>query len=430
MTTAVLDINDQSLLIMTDLEQSYSECGFAQLSNKGITCGADAYALHWQVPQSSFNDYWRHLNQLPLPHKQQWARHNADIAFAQLQQMLLAAGSPEKVILSVPGSFSDAQLALLVGLLNATSSALTGVIDSGLMAALMTKEDGWIVELHLHQTVLSLVHFEHSNGQTNLIVAQQEIIPDLGILQIHNTVANHISDRFIKDYRYDPLHDSAGEQAIYAQMADWLSDIVIHNETLIVLNTPSGDLSLTIHKDDIVVLLQRRLDHLTRVLSTQSETNIAFTESATLIPLLSSDYADSDNIRRVDAAMVCLDIAERVFSESAEPIRVSSLQISSLSAPERVLGSHSRNTIATHLLHEGEAWSLDGPVSISIRDGQLRLSNHINKAAAVCLVIRDNSLRILHQQTGCRVVLPVKCSRGETLIVGEHSLVLIEVIHG
>ena len=197
-----------------------------------------------------------------------------------------------------------------------------------------------------------------------------------------------------------------------------------------MLSTPSGDLSLTIDKDEIVVLLQRRLDHLTRVLSTQSETNIAFTESAILIPLLFSDYADSDNIRRVDAAMVCLDIAEHVFSESAEPIRVSSLQVSSLSAPERVLVINSRNTIATHLLHEGEAWSLDAPVSITIRDGQLRLSNDINKAAAVCLVISDNSLRILHQQTSCRVVLPVKCSRGETLIVGEHSLTLIEVIHG
>ena len=430
MTTAVLDINDQLLLITTDLEQSYSECGFAQLSNKGITCGADAYAMHWQVPQSSFNDYWRRLNQLPLPHKQQWARHNADIAFAQLQQMLLAAGSPERVILSVPGSFSDSQLALLVGLLNATSSTLLGVIDSGLMAALSLKEDSWVVELQLHQTVLSLVHFEHSDGQIKLVVDQQEIIPDLGILQIHNTVANHISDRFIKDYRYDPLHHSAGEQAIYTQMADWLSDIVIHNETLIVLNTPSGDLSLTVHKDEIAGLLQRRLDHLKRVLSPQSVTNIAFTESATLIPLLAPDYADNDNIHRVDAAAACLKIAERIFPESAESIRVSSLQIPSSSVPEKVLGAQSRNTIATHLLYKGQAWSLDEPLSITIRDGQLRLSNDVNKAAAVCLKISDNSLRILYQQNSCRVVLPTKCSLGETLIVGEHSLTLIEVIHG
>ena len=70
------------------------------------------------------------------------------------------------------------------------------------------------------------------------------------------------------------------------------------------------------------------------------------------------------------------------------------------------------------------------PLSITIRDGQLRLSNDVNKAAAVCLKISDNSLRILYQQNSCRVVLPTKCSLGETLIVGEHSLTLIEVIHG
>ena len=429
-TTAILDINDQSLMITTDLERSFSECGFAQLSNKGITCGADAYAMHWQVPQSSFNDYWRRLNQLPLPNKQQWARHNADIAFAQLQQMLLAAGSPERLILSVPASFSDPQLALLVGLLNATSTTLLGVIDSGLLAALAITEDSWIVELQLHQTVLSLVRYEHSNGQTNLSVGQQEIIADLGILQIHNTIAKHISDRLIKQYRYDPLHSSSGEQDIYNKMAGWLSGLVTHGEIIIMVRSPSGDLSLTLYKDEIIALLKRRLGHLDRVLSTSSDTSIVFAESAHLISLIAPAYAGNDTIKSVDAAINCLKIAPTIFAETDEPVRVSSLKLASTSVPTKAQEFESKASIATHILYDGQAWSLIEPLSINISEGRLELENGINKTATVCIKIIDNCLQILHQLHTLKVVLPSKCNVNKTLLIGEYRLVLIEVIHG
>ena len=430
MTTAILDINDQSLLITTGLDFSYRESGFAQLTNNGIICGTDAHAMHWQAPQSSFNDYWKRLNQLSLPNKQPWARHNADIAFAQLQKMLLAADSPDRVIFSIPGSVSDPQLALLAGMLNATSSTLLGVIDSGLLAALALRQDSWIVELQLHQTVLSLVRYEHRDDQTNLNIDQQEIIPDLGILQIHNTVANHISERFIKDYRYDPLHSSSGEQAIYDQMTAWLSDLVSHGEVVVTLNTPSGDLSLTLHKEDITNLLQYRLSHLNRVLSAQPEVRAAFTDSAKLNSLLTPDYGHSDTINRIDVAVSCLDIVERIFPDNAEPTRVSSLQIGAATAPQKVPSSDSRRSIATHILHDGQAWSLAKSLSITVSEGQLQLGMGINKKASVCLTFSNNSLQILHQQDNCKVILPEKCSSDETLIVGGYTLKLIEVING
>jgi hypothetical protein len=307
---------------------------------------------------------------------------------------------------------------------------LLGVIDSGLLAALTLRQDSWIVELQLHQTVLSLVRYEHRDDQTNLKIDQQEIIPDLGILQIHNTVANHISERFIKDYRYDPLHSSSSEQAIYDQMTDWLSDLMSHGEVVVTLNTPSGDLSLSLHKEDITILLQYRLGHLNRVLSTQPGVRAAFTDNAKLISLLTPGYRHSDTINRIDVAVSCLDIVERIFPDNAEPTRVSSLQIGAATAPQKIPSSDSRRSIATHILHDGQAWSLAKSLSITVSEGQLQLGMGINKKASACLTFSNNSLQILHQQDNCKVTLPEKCSSDETLIVGGYTLKLIEVING
>ena len=135
MTVAVLELNDQNLIIQTEDGTQHTEPGFAQLTANGIETGDSARAVAWQQPQHSYNQYWRQFNQLALPSKQRWARHHADIAFAQIKQLVAAVGSPEQLILSVPGSFSDEQLSLLLGLASAVPVEIVAVIDSALASS-------------------------------------------------------------------------------------------------------------------------------------------------------------------------------------------------------------------------------------------------------------------------------------------------------
>ena len=214
MTVAVLELNDQNLIIQTEDGTLHSEPGFAQLTATGIETGDSARAVAWQQPQHSYNQYWRQFNQLALPSKQRWARHHADIAFAQLKQLVQAAGSPESLILSVPGSFSDQQLSLLLGLASAVPVQIVAVIDSALASCADQQTQSLLIELQLQQAVVTRV--AKTDGQ--LQIADQEVIPDLGVMQLYNAAARHISDQLITDYRYDPLHTSDGEQLIYNQL--------------------------------------------------------------------------------------------------------------------------------------------------------------------------------------------------------------------
>ena len=87
MTLAVLELSDQLLLIQAENGPLCAEPGFARLTPGGIETGESARASAWREPQHSYNQYWSQLNQTPLAAKQDWARHHADIAFAQLKNL-------------------------------------------------------------------------------------------------------------------------------------------------------------------------------------------------------------------------------------------------------------------------------------------------------------------------------------------------------
>ena len=101
MRLAVLELNDQALLIKNQDGEVFSEPGFALHTGEGIVTGIEARKQAWLQPQNVYRQYWRNLNQTELSGDLLWARHHADIAFAQLKTLFNSAGSPERLVISV-----------------------------------------------------------------------------------------------------------------------------------------------------------------------------------------------------------------------------------------------------------------------------------------------------------------------------------------
>jgi len=428
MSLAVLELNDQALLIQTEQGQCFSEPGFAQLTTKGIETGEVARSTAWNSPQASFDQYWRQLNQLPLPSNHRWARHNADIAFAQIQQILNAVNAPQKLILSVPGSFSDEQLSLLTGLVKASSSQLHAVIDSALAAGLDCQDQTWIVELQLHQAVVSLIQPQNKGDQTSIEIVHQELIPDLGIMTIYNSVARHISNRLVTDHRYDPLHSSEGEQTIYDQIPTWLSTLAIKPEITISISSPKGELPLVLRKNEIAELIEGRLSKLTKILNTSEKTEVHFTQSGALISRLVSRFATAQLLSATQGSQNCFLAGQQISLESEQLHRIRSLKTGLLS--DKIKANHTlQEAYATHLLHEDHAWSLATAVSIYLKNDQLSIKSGADEDATLVIVIKDSELSVLHQQPGFEVILPRDCQPGSAIVFAGHKINLIEVNH-
>jgi hypothetical protein len=429
MSLAVLELNDQALLIHTEQGQSISEPGFAQLTSKGIETGEVARSIAWRSPQSSFNQYWRQLNQLPLPSNQRWARHNADIAFAQIEQLLNATAAPEKLILSVPGSFSDEQMSLVTGLIDASSSQLYAVIDSALAAGLDCQNQTWIVELQLHQTVVSLIQPQDKGTQGSIEVVQQELIPDLGIMTIYNSVARHISNSLVTDYRYDPLHNSEGEQTIYDQIPTWLSTLTVKPEVTISISSPKGELPLVLRKHKIEELIEGRLAKLTEILESTEKNDVVFTHSGAIIGRLVSRFATARLLSADQGCRNCFSVQQEIALESEQLHRIRSLKTGLLSDKITTNQTH-QSAYATHLLYNNQAWPLATAISIYLKNDQLSFKSGADKDATLALMITDSELGVLYQQPGNEVLLPRSSQPGGSIVIAGHKVKLIEVNNG
>jgi hypothetical protein len=429
MSLAVLELNDQALLIHTEQGQSISEPGFAQLTSKGIETGEVARSIAWRSPQSSFNQYWRQLNQLPLPSNQRWARHNADIAFAQIEQLLNATAAPEKLILSVPGSFSDEQMSLVTGLIDASSSQLHAVIDSALAAGLDCQNQTWIVELQLHQTVVSLIQPQDKGTQGSIEVVQQELIPDLGIMTIYNSVARHVSNSLVSEYRYDPLHNSEGEQTIYDQIPTWLSTLTVKPEVTISISSPKGELPLVLRKHKIEELIESRLAKLTEILESTEKHDVVFTHSGAIIGRLVSRFATARLLSADQGCRNCFSVQQEIALESEQLHRIRSLKTGLLSDKITINQTH-QSGYATHLLYNNQAWPLATAISIYLKNDQLSFKSGADKDATLALMITDSELGVLYQQPGNEVLLPKSSQPGGSIVIAGHKVKLIEVNNG
>lgn len=429
MSLAVLELNDQALLIHTEQGQSISEPGFAQLTSKGIETGEVARSIAWRSPQSSFNQYWRQLNQLPLPSNQRWARHNADIAFAQIEQLLNATAAPEKLILSVPGSFSDEQMSLVTGLIDASSSQLHAVIDSALAAGLHCQNQTWIVELQLHQTVVSLIQPQDKGTQGSIEVVQQELIPDLGIMTIYNSVARHVSNSLVTEYRYDPLHNSEGEQTIYDQIPTWLSTLTVKPEVTISISSPKGELPLVLRKHKIEELIESRLAKLTEILESTEKHDVVFTHSGAIIGRLVSRFATARLLSADQGCRNCFSVQQEIALESEQLHRIRSLKTGLLSDKITINQTH-QSGYATHLLYNNQAWPLATAISIYLKNDQLSFKSGADKDATLALMITDSELGVLYQQPGNEVLLPRSSQPGGSIVIAGHKVKLIEVNNG
>lgn len=421
MTLAALELNDPSLLIQAEDDARHAEPGFARLTPTGIVTGEEARAVAWREPQHMYNQYWCHLNQTPLANRHRFARHHADIAFAQMRNLWQQAGEPEALMLLAPGSFTDVQLSLMLGMVDALPARTDAVIDSALASCLDAETDTLHLELHLHETVVTVCR--PHNG--TLRVEDQEVFAGIGMSQIQNTVARHISDVLVDSYRFDPLHSSATEQAIYDQIPHWLARLGWEQDVSIKLASDHGELPCLLRGDAVKPLIARRLAGILQYTGERRDCRLSLSHGSGVLAGLMSEFADARVARRTAGTRRALARHAAILDQEGELLRLRALQ---RTAPGKAAARVNGEATATHLLCGELALPLDSPVSIRLAENGARMHNGIDSDAALTVVLRDHALQTLHGTADAS--LPRECRPGDTIHVGGHELKLIRVPQG
>jgi hypothetical protein len=418
MTLAALELNDQSLLIQSEDQTRYYEPGYARLTSSGIVTGEEARAIAWREPQHSYNQYWCHLNQSPLANRHRFARHNGDIACAQLGSLWEKGGSPDSIIILAPGNFTRTQLSLLLGMVEALPASPSAVIDSALAACLDVEMDTVHIDMHMHESVVTVCRPQ--DGAVR--IEGQEVFPGLGMGQILNSVARHISDLVIESYRFDPLHSSETEQAIYEEIPHWLTRLQWEQDISIKLESDKGELPCILRKDAVASLIGRRLTNVRTYLEEWRGSAICLSHPSGMLAGLMNEFAGARVARRTAGTRRALARSADIVNQADGLYRLREL---GRSGAKREAGAVNGESLATHLLCGELALPLSSPVSIRLAENGPRLSSNVDKHAALTLVLRNHTLETLHGSADAS--LPRGCRPGDSILVGGHELKLIRV---
>lgn len=436
MSLAVLELNDQALLIKNQAGEVFSEPGFALHTGDGIITGIEARRQAWLQPQNVYRQYWRNLNQTELTGDLPWARHHADIAFAQLKALLSSAGSPEQLVVTVAACFDDEQLSLLLGLLSAIPVKVIGVVDSSLADCMyvagqvhdpkeQAEKTTLHIDLHLFQSVVSQVTYCENSVQ----ITAQRVLPELGAMDIYSLLAKHIRDKLVKNFRFDPMDACQGEQAIYDLLPDWVIRFASQSEYGMVIPSPRGDLPVMLYKSEVLELLSSRLNKLTSMLRQHSGNDVSFSKNAQMISILTDEFHTTRQFKANQGVDSCFRLADGLLASSDNLHRITSIEILPAQPEQQPLKIRPPGT-ATHLLHEGQAWPLAKALSITIADGRVQLLEKHDDNATAVLVIDGENVVALHRSPKATVELPHIALCGMELFINAYRFELIEVCSG
>ncbi len=227
MTTYVLDMNDSELRIARlgadSIDVVAQSNGFAIIDERSIRFGDAAMQQFRLHPRQVNNHYWNRMNADPLAVRGPNTANHADLVYQHLadlvKQASIAAG--DDFVIATPGTTSNEQLGLLLGITAEADVTVGGLVDTALAASALqpTPKRAVHIDVFLHRAVVT--ELTKSDGLARTRVDE---IAELGLASLADAWVNAIADRFVRDARFDPLSIAAADQQLYNQLHAWLAD--------------------------------------------------------------------------------------------------------------------------------------------------------------------------------------------------------------
>lgn len=423
MTTALLEINDFSIKASTSDDNTYNECGFAHVTDSGIITGDKGFEAFWRHPEKCSNNYWLFLDQQPLKTNWKWARHNADLAYAQLDSTLKSIGSPDEVVLCVSNTISVEQLSLLAGLLKALNISIKRIVDLNLFAGLAMRQSAWLIDMQLHQATLTLVEKSISDDQEIFSIKESETLPNFGFMHICNTIARDISKKLINNSRFDPMHSSGSAQDLYNQIKSNINEFEENNELNFQIKSPSGIVNITINPSELKNLFKKELSKINRKVVNSGDM-FSLKDSAHMLEKLldtSGNYLGLAPSYDINAIEKLLNTSQ--FDKN-KLVKINAIK---LAKAEESLPKTRTNHTATHLLYDNHAWDIRNEKSIQYNNQGLQIKVGVDKTFDLAFILKDGKLEIYHQSSSKEIVIPKTFKEGEQIIIDNAKINLIKV---
>ncbi len=281
MAQVAVELNDAGLVVAragdAGIEVSTPSPGCALLSDGRVLVGAPAAARARITPLYAQTRYWHQLSLERLPWTSGAVHTQADLAYAQLADLLATpSGTADgDLLFAVPPGYSREQLGLLVGIGNETGRTVRGLVDLAVAAcaAYATAPHVLHLDVQLHQSVVSAL--EGSRAEGTLRRSRYEILPGGGGQSLQQLLAETVATHFVRRTRFDPLHEAATEQALFDALPRWLAGLSDAEEIEAGLESGGRSFTVPLARAALLEVLEPRLADLHRLVQAARPAGLA-----------------------------------------------------------------------------------------------------------------------------------------------------------
>ena len=221
MSLLAAHINDAGISVLSAERLLYREPGFALLDDDELITGSKAFENARIKPRRIQNRFWSELTTDVLADRRFQHLSAADLVSRQLEQIWQAvAAAGDRLVVAVPAYMTGEHLGLFLGIANELDVPVVGLVDAA-VAATRREYQGAVpvhVDLGLHVATLSRLR---QGGQAQL--DRSTVIESSGMLPLYDAWIRVISEAFVKQSRFDPLHTAETEQLLLDRLGGWLA---------------------------------------------------------------------------------------------------------------------------------------------------------------------------------------------------------------
>ncbi len=240
MSTLAIELNDSGITALRDGDSSdrvrVVSPGYAVVDGATVLTGEEALDQARLKPRRAHHRFWSELDTQPIGRPFPTGLSAADLAHAHLSAVWnRVRDGVDRVVVALPGSHSEHQMGLILGIAQACEMPIEGIVDSAVAAAATVSTSGHLLHLDLE---LNRVVLTELTSTRELVRRRVQVGDHTGLVPLRDAWVKRIAKNFVSRTRFDPLHLATTEQALYRRLVELLP--LLCRETRAVVEMEAG----------------------------------------------------------------------------------------------------------------------------------------------------------------------------------------------
>jgi len=393
LSTLAIELNDAGITSLGDGDRSGSERfaspGYAVVDGATVLTGVEAFDQSRLKPRRAHHRFWSELDTLPIGRPFPAGLSTADLAHAHLSEIWSRVrDGVDRVVVALPGSHSEHQMGLILGIAQACEMPVEGIIDAAVAGAATVPTNGHLLHLDLE---LNGVVLTELTSTRELVRRRVQLGDHTGLVPLRDAWVKRIAKSFVSRTRFDPLHVAATEQALYRRLAEVLPRLCRETRAVVEMEAGGRTHTVEVERAELVESVAADYDGLQQLVRQLKRvgqpTTILLSERAAGLPGFEAhlaEFGDADIVRLRPAAAA--EGALRHFEAARSPGEalpyITRLKLAGPATgpdpdqprpPPSVPERPGAPALPTHIVHEGRAYRIDERpfvVGVSVPEGR------------------------------------------------------------